>query len=352
MATYDDQLHVPRWNLQSDEDITFTTFLVWKAIPHEIIHVKSHQDDNTEWEKLYFQAILNISADEQATRQRNTMNSPATQVRNLSRVQLRINDIAITRDSQQWILKSAGRIPVEQYYKEKFGWTKQIFDSIQWETQLKVLRSLTPADQTRIVKFIHGWLPTQKRLHMDGSARIPRCLLCTELVKDNIHLLNCKHPRMQDTQHKISQHLEKSLHDHGNSELTNLLEIGLISCTNREWTANLDYVSKEWKEAIREQNEIGWIHLYRGRIARTMIQAMNEHYSSLGVNSKKYTGERWAKRLIHNIWKTVLELWTNRNELIHDKESSLKEAIIREKTSTRIQRCYDFKELLNAKERQ
>jgi hypothetical protein len=157
---------------------------------------------------------------------------------------------------------------------------------------------------------------------------------------------------MQDTQHKISQHLEKSLHDHGNSELTNLLEIGLISCTDQEWTANLDYVSKEWKEAIREQNEIGWIHLYRGRVARSMIQAMNEHYSSLGVNSKKYTGERWAKRLIHNIWKTVLELWTNRNELIHDKESSLKEAIIREKTSTRIQRCYDFKELLNAKERQ
>jgi hypothetical protein len=84
-----------------------------------------------------------------------------------------------------------------------------------------------------------------------------------------------------------------------------------------------------------------------------MIEAMDDHYSSLGINSKSYTGERWEKRLIINLWKIVLELWTIRNELIHDKESSFKEANrTRENTSTQIQRCYDFNDLLTAKERQ
>jgi hypothetical protein len=187
---------------------------------------------------------------------------------------------------------------------------------------------------------------------MDGSVKSPRCLLCKELVEDNMHLLTCKHPRMQETQQKIVHHLEKSLHDHGNSELTNLIEIGLTSCVDHEWTANLADVSPEWEKAVRNQNEIGWIHIYRGRIARSMIEAMDDHYSSLGINNKSYTGERWAKRLIINLWKIVLELWTIRNELIHDKESTIKEANRRENTSTRIQRCYDFKDLLTAKERQ
>jgi hypothetical protein len=130
------------------------------------------------------------------------------------------------------------------------------------------------------------------------------------------------------------------------------MEIGLTSCVDSEWTANLADVSTEWEKAVMNQNEIGWIHIYRGRIARSMIEAMDDHYSSLGINSKSYTGERWAKRLIINLWKIVLELWTIQNELIHDKESSIKEANRRENTSTRIQRCYDFKDLLTAKERQ
>jgi hypothetical protein len=352
MATYDDQLWVSRWNLRSDEDITNIVQKVWNALPHEIIHVKSHQDEHTDWEKLPFQATLNIIADEQATRQRHAMDEAAAYVRNLSQVQLRIGEIAVTRDSQHWILKSAGRIPIEQYYQEKFGWTRNVLNSIGWETQLKALRSFSTADQTQIIKFTHGWLPTQTRLHMEGLANSPRFPICKDLLEDNIHLLKCKHSRMQETQRRISQHLEKNLHDHGSSELTNLIEIGLLSSLEKDGTADLSYVSAEWNTAIRDQNSIGWIHIYRGRIAKSMIKAMDEHYATLGVNRMKYTGERWAKQLINNLWKTVLELWSTRNDLIHQETSARKDAYMKERITTRIQRCYEDKDLLTAKERQ
>jgi hypothetical protein len=352
LASYDDQLRVSRWNLRSDEDITSVVQRVWNAIPHDIIHVKSHQDEHTDWEELSFQATLNIIADEQATRQRHSMAEAETDVRNLSRVQLRIGDIAITRDSQHWILKSAGRIPIKQYYQERFGWTSQVFDSIGWEIQLKALRSFPSADQTRIIKFTHGWLPTQKRLHMEGLAKSPRCPICYHLLEDNIHLLKCKHPRMQETQRKISHHLEKHLHEHGNSEFTNILEIGLLSSLEAEWTADLSYVSKEWRQAIMDQNSIGWIQIYRGRLAKSMIKAMDEHYSTMGVNRMTHTGERWAKQLITNLWKIVLELWSIRNDMIHHERSIIKDSYMMERLTTRIQRCYEDKGLLKAKERQ
>jgi hypothetical protein len=142
---------------------------------------------------------------------------------------------------------------------------------------------------------------------------------------------------MLETQRKLSQHLEKNLHDHGSSELTNLLEIGRFSSLEKDWTVDLSYVSAEWNKAIKDQNSIGWTHIYRGRFAKSMIKAMDEHYGTLGVNRMKYTGERWAKQLINNLWKTVLELWSIRNDLIHQETSALKEELRKERLNTRIQ---------------
>jgi hypothetical protein len=157
---------------------------------------------------------------------------------------------------------------------------------------------------------------------------------------------------MQETQRKISHHLEKHLHEHGNSEFTNILEIGLLSSLEAEWTADLSYVSKEWRQLIMDQNSIGWIQIYRGRLAKSMIKAMDEHYSTMGVNRMTHTGERWAKQLITNLWKIVLELWSIRNDMIHHERSIIKDSYMMERLTTRIQRCYEDKGLLKAKERQ
>jgi hypothetical protein len=97
---------------------------------------------------------------------------------------------------------------------------------------------------------------------------------------------------MQEVQERLQQYLLKSLHDHGNTKLVNILEIGLASCLEQEtWTcSDLCFISEEWRPAVQEQNEIGWFHLYRGRIGKKLIQAMEQHYRNLGLNSLKYNG--------------------------------------------------------------
>jgi hypothetical protein len=92
--------------------------------------------------------------------------------------------------------------------------------------------------------------------------------------------------------------------------------------------------------------------MYRGRIGRRLIQAMDNHYSMLGVNRMSHNGERWARQLITVLWKTTLELWSKRNEIIYERDKGMKENLTKEKLHTRIQRCYDLKAILTAKERQ
>jgi hypothetical protein len=48
-----------------------------------------------------------------------------------------------------------------------------------------------------------------------------------------MHLFACRHPKMMAVQEKLSLYIAKSLHDYGNSELLNILEIGLLFWISR-----------------------------------------------------------------------------------------------------------------------
>jgi hypothetical protein len=172
------------------------------VIPARISHIHSHQDEKSAWHQLPFAAQLNTIADEQASHHQSLMDSPDADVINLAQAQLRINDIAITRDSQRAILHAASSIPLREYYQQKLGWSNKVFDLVRWTAQRKALFSFSAADRMRILKFVHGWLPTHSHLHKEGAATSPRWKLCHALYENNIHLFSCTHPGMKKLQEK------------------------------------------------------------------------------------------------------------------------------------------------------
>jgi hypothetical protein len=163
---------------------------------------------------------------------------------------------------------------------------------------------------------------------------------------------SCQHPEMTTIQEDIATFLLKQLQDHGNSELINILQIAINGCrSNKTWQPSLEYTSQEWKRAITDQTNIGWIHIFYGRIATSMIQAMESHYQSLNINTKQYSGECWAKKFIINVWNSILKLWKQRNDIINDKENQNIVTALRDKLRSRVIRCYSFKDHLSSTER-
>jgi hypothetical protein len=135
-------------------------------------------------------------ADELAVCQRLAMTLPKRQV-STPRVHLQINDITITRDSQTWLMDHASRIPIQEYYYNKHKWNVATFSKVDWDAQHKVLSRLDINNQRRILKFVHGWLPTYDRLFREKQTRSPRCPLCHYLLETNMHMLQCRHPSQQ-----------------------------------------------------------------------------------------------------------------------------------------------------------
>jgi hypothetical protein len=134
------------------------------------------------------------------------MPAPCTTV-TTPNIHLTINDVTITRDSQKWLMDTASRVPIQQYYHDKHKCSNEAFHSINWSAQQKVLTSYDSNDQQCILKFVHGWLPTYDRLYQEKQSPSPRCPLCHDILKTNIHLFHCKHGSQQQTVQEMYQEI-------------------------------------------------------------------------------------------------------------------------------------------------
>jgi ribonuclease HI len=352
MESYKATIRHSKWNLRSDSDITNKAHEYLRHIPASLVHVKSHQDDGKDNSKLTFDAQMNIMADAMATQQRDQMSKPVTRVTG-NHCHLIIKDRYITRDSKTWLLQKSGEIPIQKYYQDKYGWPHSVFNSIQWEIQQKVLRSYKQSDQRRILKFTHDWLPTNYRLFREKQEASPACRLCGDLEERSDHMLRCTHFKQQQTRTKVNDYLWRDNENHGNSELNNIIEIALSeSIYNKEWVPVMSAISQELMPCIRQQNKIGWHQLYKGRVARAMIQFMETHYRGLSIDAKRYTGERWGKMLIKNIWNMVLTLWEKRNDIVHGKQLQEDHRTERQRLQHRVRKYYEIKDTLEHHDRE
>jgi ribonuclease HI len=352
MESYEQNTRHSKWHLRPDADITNQASEILAIFPASLIHVKSHQDINTDFDKLSYPAQLNVMADLQATTHHDEMTKPMITYEHPYPT-LVLGNIPITRDSQKWILRQAGKVPIQHYYKEKYGWTKEIFNDIDWDIQEKALRYFSESDQSRILKFVHGWLPTNKRLYREGIEKSPKCQLCNALEESNDHLWICSRDIQENARVKIMEYIWRDNSNHGNSELNNIIELAFSESThNSKWTPLVKETSGNIRRCIIQQNKIGWDQLLKGRMTKEMRRTMDHHYRQLKVDTRKYTGERWCKRLLQNIWQVLLQLWKQRNELIHDSMLSNQESKETERIKTRVFRCYEHRESMTVADRE
>jgi hypothetical protein len=94
-------------------------------------------------------------ADDLAVSYREQMKQPLTQVSG-NFTMLVINECYVTWDFQNQITTAATKVPIQQYYQTKNGWSKETFNSINWVAQHKVLLLYNNNDQRRILKFAYG----------------------------------------------------------------------------------------------------------------------------------------------------------------------------------------------------
>jgi hypothetical protein len=158
---------------------------------------------------------------------------------------------------------------------------------------------------------------------------------------------------MENIRLRLSEFLWKDVTNHGNSKHNNIIELAVTECPfNKDWTPSLTDISTDLQDCIRQQTQIGWAQIFQGRITKAMATFMDNHFRDLNVDTRRYNGKRWGRLLLQNIWNTVLQLWSTRNEIIHRTVETHQKSRTQDRLELRVRRCYDSKTLLTREDQE
>jgi len=236
-----------------------------------------------------------VQADDLATYQLKHMRSPKETITLRTFSYLKIGD-KFTTSKPNLALRKAAQIQSQiPFLQKKFNWSQRTFDDIDWEVHSAALRTFKCQDRHKIIKFIHHWLPTGKRLHRESKGMYPQsCFLCGAQIETNMHLFQCKH----NDQVLISTHLALdilSLREKMKSDrhLQNLLHVGIFEgAYDKKYRPKFSHEHPSVHNIIDRQNAIGWDHVIQGRITKLMVHHQAQYYCSKGIyDGKVYTGK-------------------------------------------------------------
>jgi hypothetical protein len=345
MENYQTEQRSAKWLDLPDFDITDMAVTNLQGIPVQYEHVKSHQ--MTAKEQKRFPSMLNDKADKLAKQQQRFIRYPRSEV-SIPYKHLVIKDMVVTKDLQQLLMEAASKIPLQQYYKEKYKWSTRTFGEIHWDVQHKVLIGYDINDQRRLLKFMHNWLPTNKRLHREKSSPTQRCPLCFYIVEDELHLFTCHHPTQKEVitslQSRIRQ--EINVQDEIKDLLISFFTAGIH---DGNWIPRMP---QEYPPAVRKgieaQTRIGWPHVIYGRLARDLVTSM----AATDSGSTRASSDMHARKLIRAIWDSFLKLWRQRNAAVHGVTEATRKTAQSQALEMRVLHCYEQQYIMPIDDRQ
>lgn len=156
----------------------------------------------------------------------------------------------------------------------------------------------------------------------------PTCELCNE-IEDSQHVFSCQNESLREARRLDFWSLKTKLRKITNPDVYSALVAGLGSIGGegvRRYAAEF-VTNRLLEEAFKEQEEIGWDNLARGRIARS--------WKCIGTTEEgSMEDTQWASKVTKMALDCRLKLWTHRNHMVHGNEAGISKMEIRKMRQT------------------
>jgi len=235
----------------------------------------------------------------------------------------------VTDTPQRFLRSQHGMHSLQKHLQEKYEWSEEIFDSIDWQAHRNALRKTSDPDKTRLLKFIHGWLPTlEHRQRYDPSVDDATCPApnCQDIESQD-HFFFCRHATQCSQRSRLMDELRTFFQESKTPQaLSDTICAGITAWLSPNTPSSHQplqvpphlsepsntpaQVRARLVRAFTQQSKVGWSHFFRGRIVHAWAHAFN-------AASPKPAPPKWTQQLIEIVWRTVLALWTERNKLLY-----------------------------------
>ena len=312
--------------LQPDMDIGLEVAHQYKLtnwVIRQVIKVESHIEEEKAPNKFYWEC--NELVDRMATNARSLFSIESLK---LTRIGVLpgtwagciIQKSLVNSDLYRNLKEHIHGTELRKFLMTKYGWTEKTFKLVDWEEHDRQLKAFSIQQRVTLVKYIHGWLATQRRRFREGSSVTAQCPLCGE-EETRGHLFCCQYQQMKDIRQGLWAKLITDISHDTDQGFRQIFIAGLATAlgaiqpteaTKADWPTNL-------REAYQNQELVGWDQVFFGRICHQW-----ESLSGLSQLSTSALGtHRWVGKTIKNCWAFGLELWKTRNGFIHGTDGTI-----------------------------
>ena len=176
-----------------------------------IKHVKGHQDRKKAINKLSKAARMNIEADKDATLAMQLHSySAAYSPIPTTQAMLYKQGKPVTSKESDTLRRAYLSQDLREHMINREKWQDNTPDKICWTAHQRAIQRMNSTDKTRILKFIHRCLPTNKKLNDIDCEHTNKCPKCHE-IETNEHVTTCKDARQTNIQQIIWRNIAKKL---------------------------------------------------------------------------------------------------------------------------------------------
>ena len=316
-----------KYHLSSDVDIHQYILHLTKHsnIKFEWEWVKGHQDDDKDESDLTLESRLNIEADRLASI---GYHLPATTQQFLPGTKIRVTMkgkyISDTNMRQQFV-NFDHRGPLVEYIQSKQGWTGDIMKQIDWDMCYEMLEGKPLHKRTNIIKYLHGWQNVgSQKAQFNDNTKEKNCGLCGEIEKQH-HYFFCENDKWALHRKRAWTTLKRKLQlSNTDPSIISIISYVISAHMKPERADLVDHKEDNLLEmAIQGQFDIGWKHMFLGRLSVWWSRKQNDfvrnnsHLCPQGKHTVNNSYLTWRKTFTYALIQYGLELWKERNIILH-----------------------------------
>jgi hypothetical protein len=276
-------------------------------------HVKSHQDEETDFDDLEDDAKLNYLCDLLATEKLEKLEkqNKRQRVKPLPAcpVYLEANGEICNAKEQITLKQAIPRKELTEYYRNRYGWQQATYNNINWQDYARARRRNTTT-KIYVTKLCCCWLPTNHRMQW-SEGRSNTCGICGE-DETSDHLFECN--GRSDWRTELYKDLFKFLSSNDTKPTLIATVLQGLRWHYEEHLPTID-ISED------HQNKIGWNNLLRGWVNKHWQTQQEQHLRDRFADDKKKSekGKSWSLHLIEWMWNRGHALWKDRCDKAHEK---------------------------------
>jgi hypothetical protein len=292
-------------------------------------HVKAHQDDWLDWNKLSRPAQLNCACDIKAKSKIQTAdlaNLPPQRPFPMEPLTLYVGNEKMTTDSGATIRFAAHKAEARAVFHRCGILNPASFDKVWWEVVHSTLHSLPTMFAVWACKQVFGYAATYYRLNQrdKGNFPSPVCPCCTLSIETTGHILFCQ----EEGRSKLLTTSSNSLlHWMLSVDTSRDLVFLIVQFVRSRGNRSMEEICREhslpeiFLSFAMEQDDIGWRRFMEGMVARGIETVLNSE-EGLGDDCTM-TAEKWTAVLVQKLLEMTHGMWIYRNLMIHDGVSGV-----------------------------